>query len=108
MIDPSHWALAGTGLSEGDLFGTESLDRRAPGGASGHETDKRTPSSPPGISLIAKGTNPDDGGAEMVHHRTPNGGEVFSVGSISYTCSIAVDDQISKVTRNVLERFLGS
>ena len=107
VIDPSHWALAGTDLAEGDLFGTESLDRRAPGGASGHETDKRTPSSPPGIKLIAKGTNPDDGGAEMVHHRTPSGGEVFSVGSISYTCSIAIDEQISKVTRNVLERFLG-
>ena len=44
----------------------------------------------------------------MVHHRTASGGEVFSVGSISYTCSIAVDDQISKVTRNVLERFLRS
>ena len=108
VVDASHWALAGTGLAAGDLFGTESLDRRAPGGASGHETDKRTPSSPAGLQLIAKGTNPDGGGAEMVYHKTDSGGEVFSVGSISFTCSIAVDETLSKVTRNVLERFLGA
>ena len=106
VIDADHWAFEGTGLAAGDLFGTESLDRRAPGGASGHETDKRTASSPDNLVMIAKGTNPDDGGGEMVYHDTPSGGEVFSVGSISYTCSIAVDDSISRVTRNVLERFV--
>ena len=102
----SHWAFAGTGLRDGDLFGMESLDRRAVGGASGHETDKRTPSTPPQAQLLAKGTNPDDGGAEIVHIEFPGRGQVFSVGSISYTCSIAVDDTVSQVTRNVLSRFL--
>lgn len=105
VIDPEHWAFSGTGLARGDLFGAESLDRRAPGGASGHETDKRTPSTPPSAHLLAKGTNPDDGGAEMLHLEFSGGGQVFSAGSISYTCSIAVSPSLSAVTSNVLRRF---
>ena len=58
------------------------------------------------MQLLAKGTNPDDGGGDMVYFDTPSGGAVFSVGSISYTCSIFVDDGISAITGNVLRRFL--
>jgi hypothetical protein len=36
----------------------------------------------------------------------PGGGTVFSVGSITYISSLLVDGTVSKVTRNVLERFL--
>jgi hypothetical protein len=106
VVDESHWAFAGTGLCAGDVFGAASLHERVPGGASGHETDKRTPSSPPGTRLLAKGTNVDDGGAEMVHFSTASGGEVFSVGSITWSASILVDDGVSRITRNVLDRFL--
>jgi len=50
--------------------------------------------------------NPDEGGADIIHHETESGGEVFSVGSISYPCSLPVDENISKITRNVVERFV--
>lgn len=106
VVDPSHWAFDGTGLAAGDLFGATSLDRRAVGGASGHETDKWTKDTPATARLLAKGTNPDDGGGEMTAITFAAGGEVFSVGSISYTCSIAVDDQVSRITANVLRRWL--
>lgn len=106
VLDAEHWAFEGTGLESGDLFGHASLDRRAVGGASGHETDKLTSSAPPQARLLAKGTNPDGGGAEIVHIEFGGGGEVFSVGSISYACSIAIDEQVSAVTANVLRRFL--
>jgi hypothetical protein len=106
VVDESHWAFDGTGLYTGDVFGSASLHERVPGGASGHETDKRTPHSPPGTRLLAKGTNVDDGGAEMVHFSTSSGGEVFSVGSITWPASILVDDGVSRITRNVLDRFL--
>jgi hypothetical protein len=106
VVDAGHWAFAGTGLRDGDLFGHTSLDRRAIGGASGHETDKRSAATPAGTVLLAKGTNPDDGGGEIVHVPFAGGGEVFSVGSISYTCSIAVDDQVSRITANVLRHLL--
>jgi hypothetical protein len=106
VIDASHWAFAGTGLKEGDLFGEKSLHMRCPGGASGHETDKISPSSPKNVHLLARGLNPDDGGAEMVIFDTPRGGAVFSAGSICYPSSLPVDDKLSLVTANVLRRFL--
>ena len=113
---PDHWVFAGTGLTQGEAFGEECLHMRCPGGASGHETDKMSPSSPPGTVLLARGTNDgaptepgqETGGAEMVLHETPeSGGAVFSVGSITYPCSLLVDTNISKVTLNVVRKFLG-
>jgi hypothetical protein len=108
VVDANHWAFAGTGLKEGDLFGQKSLHMRCPGGASGHETDKRSASSPAGVRLLARGLNPDNGGAEMVHFETPSGGAVFSAGSICYPSALPVDEPLSRVTANVLRRFLGT
>ena len=82
----NHWALEGTGLSLGELFGTESQHMRIPGGASGHETD--------------------DGGADMAVYEVPSGGAVFSAGSICYVSSLFWDKGVSAVTSNVLKRFL--
>ena len=79
---------------------------RCPGGASGHETDKVSPSSPPDVVCLAKGTNIDDGGAELVYYETPSGGAVFSAGSIAWPSAILVDDSVSRITANVLRRFL--
>ena len=107
VVDAGHWVFEGAGVAKGDLFGEASLHERVPGGASGHETDKITPNSPPNTHLIAKGTNVDEGGAEMVVHETDSGGMVFSAGSITYPSSILVDEVVSKVTSNVLRRFLG-
>ena len=108
VIDPDHWVFAGTGLKKGDLFGEKSLQERINGGASGHETDKMSPHSPPGTELIAKGINRDDGGAEIVHFETASRGAVFSVGSITYIPCILVDDVISRMTSNVITRFLST
>src|SRR2546425_1301404 len=46
VVDASHWIFEGTGLREGDIFGEKCQHQRIPGGASGHETDKISPSSP--------------------------------------------------------------
>ncbi len=83
-----------------------SLHERCPGGASGHETDKISASSPPETVLLAKGAQPDDGGAELVYYETPSGGAVFSAGSISYPASLLVDGPLSRITANVITRFL--
>ncbi|MSP11629.1 MAG: carboxypeptidase regulatory-like domain-containing protein [Chloroflexi bacterium] len=107
VVDAGHWIFAGTGLKDGDIFGEKSLHMRVPGGASGHETDKISASSPKNVQLVAKGLNVDNGGAEIVYHEPGNGGAVFSVGSISYPSSILVDDAVSQITANVLNRFLG-
>ena len=106
VVDASHWIFDGTGLKTGDLFGEKCLHQRCPGGASGHETDKRSSSSPGNAHLLAKGTNPNDGGAEMVIFDTPSGGAVFSAGSINYVASLPVDEHVSRITANVLRRFV--
>lgn len=107
VVDAGHWVFEGTGWREGEVFGRKSLHVRCPGGASGHETDKRSPSSPKNVHLLARGMNVDDGGAEMVIFDTPSGGKVFSAGSICYVSSLPVDEGISHITKNVLRRFAG-
>ena len=105
VLDGSHWAFAGTGLKNGDLFGHRSLHQRCPGGASGHELDKIVPGSPPDLQHLAKGANPDGEGADLVFYETPSGGAVFSVGSLCWPLSLLVDEGVSAVTANMLRRF---
>ncbi len=105
VLDAGHWCFAGTGLANGDLFGEKSLHLRVPGGASGHETDKVSAQSPANVHVLAKGLNPDDGGANMVIHEPDGGGAVFSVGSICWPSSVLVDEAVSQITENVLRRF---
>jgi hypothetical protein len=59
VLEPEHWVFAGTGMPKGGVFGAASFNERIPGGASGHETDKMSPSSPKNIQLLAKGMNPE-------------------------------------------------
>lgn len=81
-------------MAAGDTFGHNSQHERIPGGALGHETDKMSPSSPPNTVLLAKGLNPEDGGA------------VFSVGSITWPACVLADEPGSRITANVIDRFL--
>jgi len=106
VVEGTHWVFKGTGLKAGDIFGEECQHERVPGGASGHETDKMSPSSPAGTQLLAKGLNEENGGAEMVLHEPGNGAAVFSVGSISWPSSLWVDDAVSRITANVVEQFV--
>src|SRR5258708_7680366 len=107
VVDEAHWVFQGTELRNGDLVGENTLHERVPGGASGHETDKRSASSPANTVLLAKGTNADEGGAEVVCHQPAGGGAVFSVGSITWIPALFPDERVSRITRNVLTRFLG-
>jgi len=106
VLRANHWAFEGTNLQDGDLFGQASLHMRCPGGASGHETDKVSPSSPPNIIRLAKGINVDDGGAELAYYETASGGAVFAAGSIAWPSAILIDDCVSRITANVMNRFL--
>jgi hypothetical protein len=106
VTEPDHWIFAGTGLKRGDLFGTRTLHERYGDGASGHETDKTSPSSPKNLKILARGLNPENGGAEIVYFETPRGGAVFSAGSITYPTALLCDPPTSAITVNVLNRML--
>ncbi len=124
-LKPNHWIFGGLELSKNDLIGKEGLHGN---GASGWEMDQVVPEwSPSNIEIIAEGINPGDamgpgidaqypdpnynwdgkGGAHMTYYTHPGGGGVFSVGSISFGASLAVDAQIQAIVSNVLDRFLG-
>jgi hypothetical protein len=107
VLEPDHWIFAGTGLRRGDHFGLKTLHERYGDGASGHETDKISPSSPPDVRPLARGLNPDNGGAHIVCFETSGGGAVFSVGSITFPTALLCDAPCSRITANVLQRFLG-
>jgi hypothetical protein len=106
VVQPDHWVFAGTGLKVGETFGHKTLHERYGDGASGHETDKISPSSPKNVQLLARGLNPSDGGAHLIYFETPGGGAVFSAGSITYPSALLCDLPISTITLNVLKRFL--
>ena len=47
--------------------------------------------------------------ADMTFYECPNGGAVFSTGSITWAASLSHNEyrnNVSRITRNVLERFL--
>jgi hypothetical protein len=106
VVEPNHWVFAGTGLKGGDRFGTQTLHERYGDGGSGHETDKISPSSPRNTLLLARGLNPENGGAHLVVFETASGGAVFSAGSITYPTALLCDRPTSTITANVLDRFL--
>jgi N,N-dimethylformamidase len=106
VVNASHWVFEGTGLNNKDQFGLHTLHQRCPNGASGHETDKRSRSTPAEAVLLARGLNPQGGGAEMVWYELPGGGCVFSVGSITFAPSLLVDPACSQIAANVLRRVL--
>jgi N,N-dimethylformamidase len=106
VLDGEHWAFAGTGLKTGELFGKRSLNGRTPGGASGLELDKLSPHSPPQTRHLAKGRNPGGSGADCVIYTTASGGAVFSAGSLNWTLACPIDDAVSRITSNVLHRFV--
>ncbi|MDQ6673542.1 MAG: LamG domain-containing protein [Chloroflexota bacterium] len=119
------------GIGPDEVLGDEGL---VMGGAAGFELDRADASlgTPPHALVLATATGFSDsyqhvveevglssslqGGtveprvrADMVYFETPNGGAVFSVGSIAYCGSLsagAYAGNISRITENVLRRFL--
>ncbi len=108
------------GLEADEVIGDFGM---ALGGAAGDEIDRLDVQlgSPTHALLLATSadvpvTVPGQGGtespkvrADMVFFETPNGGAVFSVGSINWVCSLAwnhFDNNVARVTENVLRRFV--
>ncbi|NLI93527.1 MAG: hypothetical protein GX434_15475 [Peptococcaceae bacterium] len=108
VLKADHWIYQGTGLKNGDLIGKTGLTkvRNSSGGASGWETDQMDKNSPKNTVLLARGANPKGKGAEMTYYDHPGGGGVFSVGSITFGGSLAVDKDLSIMVNNVLKHFL--
>lgn len=65
----------------------------------------------PLYEAIPQGLGSDRGegdglGADMIYAESPNGGRLFSVGSMGWTNAVTSDTNAARVTENVLGRFL--
>lgn len=103
VLAPNHWIFNNTNVQAGDSIGNYSLND---GAASGHETDKITNYSPDNLVHLAKGMNPNNGGADMIYYERSEGGGVFSAGSITFCGALPVDPVISQMLKNVLDFYL--
>jgi len=109
----THPFFAGTGVSDGDPIGSSGKN----GPASGWEVDWLTPEPDPS-RLEGSRENPfvlasgDHGDGlvprNMIHYDHPGGGFVFSVGSINFSGSLAVDEMLQQILSNVLDAALSS
>jgi hypothetical protein len=89
------WAFAGTGLTDGDVFGRYGI-----------EIDARTAASPPATQVLARIPNLLGGGrtAEMTYYETPAGAKVFAAGVINFGASLG-DPAVARLLENVWARL---
>ncbi len=128
VLQPDHWVFQHTKLQKNQLFAASSLnkphlsghggyDPSQPGikchhgsnqdGGSGWETDKVTDTAPSDVLVLAKGTNPKNGGADMIIRDQRNSaGLVFSASSITFGGTLLIDEVTTKIVKNVIERAL--
>lgn len=102
VLDGGHWLFGVDGPKNGTLIGVRGLNN---GGGSGWETDKMGPLTPPNAVLLARGTNPGGGGADIVFFETPAGGAVLAAGSISFAGSLVEDPALQVLVKNFLNAY---
>ncbi len=102
--DEKHWAMAGTGLRNGDLFGRRRCTNGSPAEPPVMRPTRSAPTLQRMFNVSQKGpTRRRRGGSGF---RETGRGAVFSVGSITWVSALFIDPHVSRITRNVLERFL--
>ncbi|HEX6920735.1 MAG TPA: N,N-dimethylformamidase beta subunit family domain-containing protein, partial [Actinomycetes bacterium] len=99
-VTRDHPLFEGTGLSVGDTFGASGYN----GPASGLEVDARLglAGDASDEEVIAEGLHSRP--SAMVFMERPNGGFVFSAGSLSFNGALSDDARMSRLLRNVFDR----
>ncbi|ANZ42120.1 hypothetical protein BBK82_45505 [Lentzea guizhouensis] len=101
VVSAEHPFLEGTGLTVGSEFGHTGYNFAA----SGWEVDNRAGAGrvEPDAVAFAHGLQDPGHGAEMVVLPKPNGGWVFSVGSLCFNGALADDPAMARILRNAVE-----
>jgi hypothetical protein len=90
------WLFEGTGLRDGDSFGSYGI-----------EIDARSPASPPQTEVLARIPDilPRAGrSAEMTYYETPRGAKVFAAGALNFAASVR-EPVVSGLLENLWARL---
>ena len=98
----NHWLLDNIQIPSDSLFGKNGIDSL---GLSGLETDKVTKYSKDNVEIIAKGINPEDGGAHMIFKQCDNDNAILSTGSIQSGSGLGTDVIFTKIVQNFVEKY---
>tara|TARA_B100001059_G_scaffold236815_1_gene290821 strand:- start:5184 stop:7073 length:1890 start_codon:yes stop_codon:yes gene_type:complete len=103
----NHWIFEGIDLKNNDFIGKKNLNNKLSvdsfgAGSSGHETDQCIYDDK---FILAKGINKEDKGGHIYLYERDNGSKVFSVGSVVFTGSLSVDNNISIMILNVFNKL---
>ena len=101
VINAQHWLYKNCTIKNGDEFGKYGIDNR---GLSGDEMDKVNDNTPKNSVLLAKGTNPDNGGGDILIIENKNNA-ILSFGSIACGIGLNKDKVFTQMTKNFLERY---
>ena len=98
----NHWLLDNIQIGPDSLFGKKGLDSL---GLSGLETDKVTKFSKDNVEIIAKGTNPGNGGADMIFKLYDYDNAILSTGSIQSGSGLGTDIIFTKIIKNFTDKY---
>lgn len=98
VLNANHWIFQNCNIKNGDEFGKYGIDGR---GLSGDEMDKINNNSPKNAVLLAKGTNPDNGGGDLLIIENKNNA-ILSFGSIACGSGLNKDYVISQMINNFI------
>ncbi|MGR0220654.1 N,N-dimethylformamidase beta subunit family domain-containing protein [Agromyces sp. ZXT2-6] len=101
-VSRDHALFAGTGLRVGDTFGASGYN----GPASGWEVDGRLGLGGDAAAdqVLAEGLHSRP--SSMVFMERPNGGFVFSAGSLTFVGGLDADSRMSALLKNVFDRAM--
>jgi len=97
----NHWLFQNCTVKNGDEFGKFGIDGR---GISGDEMDKVNNNTPKNAVVIAKGTNPNVGGGDIVIIENKNNA-ILSFGSIACGSGLYRDTVFTQMVKNFLAKY---
>ncbi|MBK9328820.1 MAG: hypothetical protein IPM95_05760 [Sphingobacteriales bacterium] len=100
-VKADHWLYKNCILKNNDEFGKCGIDGR---GTSGDETDKTNDNSPKNTVVLAKGTNPDNGGGDITIIEKKHNA-VLSFGSIACGSGLYKDKVITQMIMNFMDKY---
>lgn len=100
ILNANHWLFQNCNVKNGDEFGKYGIDGR---GLSGDEMDKTNDNTPKNAVVLAKGTNPDNGGGDIVIIENKNNA-ILSFGSIACGSGLNKDVVFTQIVKNFIRK----